>query len=106
VGSGPLFTRGQLAQCAAEAARTGKVPLVFVASWTTACTHDPLSQGDFLASDCNYLTSAVCKTSGYQSCCGEDSAGHMTGTWGPSCVALAQHYLSQPWSMPYEVSQE
>lgn len=94
VGPARIFNKGELATCAAQATAANDVPLVFVASWNTACTHSPLSQGKALAVDCNWLTRKVCQTAGYETCCGEDPAGNMTGTWTASCVSLANKVAS------------
>jgi ADYC domain len=122
--SGYIFERGRMNDCVAQATRTSRKPLVFIASWTSACNHPPTVQGATLGEDCNCVTASVCHKSGtrgdgmpWSKCCEMDATGHQihqqvyavnlpSGNvsrdlglgWNSYCVAEAARLLSLPAS--------
>jgi hypothetical protein len=82
--SGYIFERGKMNDCLVNAAvHTARKPLVYTASWTSACNHSPNGTGPTLGEDCNCVTLAVCRKAGnrpdglpWSKCCEMDETGH------------------------------
>ncbi len=112
VRSGYIFERGKLNDCVVNAVlRTSRTPLVYAASWTSACNHSPNSTGATLGSDCNCITTSVCQKPGYRpdwlpwsKCCEMDANGHQiqfntSGQgWNQYCKAEADWLASRPFA--------
>ncbi|NTX07337.1 hypothetical protein HUA75_36880 [Myxococcus sp. CA040A] len=91
------FEKGALEGCIQQKELTADAPLVFVANWTNGCRHGPFSTGYSLAKDCNWLTRAVCESTGYAYCCGTNSYGQLEpNNWNAGCVAKAYDIVAAP----------